>query len=211
VPLITRRTFFIRTIPWFLAAALIGLGAGACSLQRLRRAEAQPPALYATEARSDYGMVSTASVEATRAAVEILEQGGNAVDAAVAGAFALGVADPGGSGLGGMTYIVIALADGRSVAIDGTAHAPVSVDLSQLAELKTAETLFGYKMAATPTTLATLALALERYGTYRNRRKRLPAEPELSRVDRSLPRLYPDLELPPFRCSRSRSHHWKSR
>jgi len=34
-----------------------------------------------------------------------------------------------------------------------------------LAELKTAETLFGYKMAATPTTLATLALALERYGT----------------------------------------------
>jgi len=50
-------------------------------------------------------MVSTASVEATRAAVEILEQGGNAADAAVAGAFALGVADPGGSGLGGMTLL----------------------------------------------------------------------------------------------------------
>jgi len=143
----------------------MGLGAGGCSQQRLRHVEVQPPALYATEARSDYGMVSSASVEATRAAVEVLEQGGNAVDAAVAGAFALGVSDPGGSGLGGMTYIVIALADGRSVAFDGTAHTPVSVDLAQLAELKAAETPFGYKMAATPTTLATLALALERYGT----------------------------------------------
>jgi gamma-glutamyltranspeptidase/glutathione hydrolase len=40
-------------------------------------------------------MVSTGSVEATRAGVQILEKGGNAVDAAVAAAFALGVADPG--------------------------------------------------------------------------------------------------------------------
>ena len=45
-------------------------------------------------------MVSTASVEATEAGVWALEHGGNAVDAAVAAAFALGVSDPGGSGLG---------------------------------------------------------------------------------------------------------------
>ena len=48
----------------------------------------------ATRARSDFGMVASGSPEATDAAVDILERGGNAVDAAVAAALMLGVADP---------------------------------------------------------------------------------------------------------------------
>ena len=47
-----------------------------------------PPELCVPEARSDFGMVATGSTEATETAVNILENGGNAIDAAVASASA---------------------------------------------------------------------------------------------------------------------------
>ena len=121
--------------------------------------------LVASKAQSDYGMVSTGSVEATQAGVRILEQGGNAVDAAVASAFALGVADPGGSGLGGMTYILISLSNGRAVAIDGSVITPISADPSTLLEIRESGGSFGATVVALPLTLAALNRALERYGT----------------------------------------------
>lgn len=54
-----------------------------------------------TEVRSPFGMVVAASAEPAEVAVHVLEAGGTAMDAAVAAAFALGVADPAASGLGG--------------------------------------------------------------------------------------------------------------
>ena len=54
-------------------------------------------------AESDLGIVSTGCAEATRAAVEVLERGGNAIDAAVTAALVLSVADPDASGIGGAT------------------------------------------------------------------------------------------------------------
>jgi gamma-glutamyltranspeptidase/glutathione hydrolase len=121
--------------------------------------------LYAAEARSDFGMVSTGSIEATQAGVWVLERGGNAVDAAVAAAFTLGVSDPGGSGLGGLTYVLIATADGREIAVDGSTPAPFVVDHDELIEIKAAEGRFGHTVVSVPTTLATLVHSLERYGT----------------------------------------------
>ena len=116
-------------------------------------------------ARSNFGMVVTGSPEATRAGVEVLERGGNAVDAAVAAAVMLGVSDFDASGLGGMTYMLIRFADGRVTAIDGTSRAPMVVNRHTLLELEKAGVTDGYAMSSVPTSLATLQTALDSYGT----------------------------------------------
>ena len=63
------------------------------------------------------GMVATAAPEATESGVSILKKGGNAVDAAVAAAFALGICESQSSGLGGQTMMLIYI-DGKVIAID---------------------------------------------------------------------------------------------
>ena len=74
---------------------------------------------------SHAGMVSTAHYLATRSGASMLKAGGNAIDAAVAAAFALGVCEPQASGLGGQTMMLICLADGdRPFALDGSSRAP---------------------------------------------------------------------------------------
>ena len=64
-----------------------------------------------TEARAQRGMVATKDIHATRAGVQMLEMGGNAVDAAVAACFAIGVVEPMSSGIGGGGYLVYQLGD----------------------------------------------------------------------------------------------------
>jgi gamma-glutamyltranspeptidase/glutathione hydrolase len=114
---------------------------------------------------SIYGMVAAANPESSRIAVDVLEAGGNAVDAAVAAAFALGVSDPGDGGLGGAIYILIRFADGRSTVIDGSAAVPLRVDRNRLAEIQAAQAESGIELAAVPASLAALAHAAKRYGT----------------------------------------------
>ena len=59
-----------------------------------------------SEARAARGMVATKDIHATRAGLQMLEMGGNAVDAAVAACFAVGVVEPESSGIGGGGYLV---------------------------------------------------------------------------------------------------------
>jgi gamma-glutamyltranspeptidase/glutathione hydrolase len=110
-------------------------------------------------------MVSTGSSEATLAAVDILERGGNAIDAAVAAAFMLGVADSDSSGIGGMTLMVIHLANGRTIAVDGIPNTPLFIDYENVRRLKESGRDYGYETIGVPTTLATLEFARKHYGT----------------------------------------------
>ena len=86
------------------------------------------PALFAVTVaptlQSKNGMVTAAHPLAAQAGAEILEKGGNAVDAAIAVSLALGVVEPYASGLGGEGYMVAVMADGREVAIDFRSTAP---------------------------------------------------------------------------------------
>ncbi len=70
------------------------------------------------------GMVSTAHPLATDAGLNVLKSGGNAIDAAVAVGLTLGVVDTHNSGIGGGCFMLIRLANGKFVAIDGREMAP---------------------------------------------------------------------------------------
>src|SRR5207253_3970700 len=77
-----------------------------------------------TEAVAANGMV-TADPLAAEAGVEILREGGNALDAALATAFALAVTSPIGSGLGGIAGLVV-WHEGKTSSFDGSTRAPLA-------------------------------------------------------------------------------------
>src|SRR5262245_56511018 len=75
-------------------------------------------------ARSVRGMVVSSSPIAAQVGMRVLQQGGNAVDAAVATAFALSVVEFGAFGLGGRLQMIMRSADGQVTGIDGTIQVP---------------------------------------------------------------------------------------
>jgi gamma-glutamyltranspeptidase/glutathione hydrolase len=109
------------------------------------------------------GAVSTAHPGATQAGVEILEDGGNAIDAAVAAAFALGVCEPQASGLGGQSMLVAHLPEERrTLALDGSSRAPNRATAEEFEHKR--DLLRGYLATTVPTTPALLAWAAQQYG-----------------------------------------------
>ena len=122
-----------------------------------------PAPLLQRVASSTRGMVATAHYEATRAGNSILESGGNAIDAAVAAAFALGVCEPAASGLGGQTMMLIHLArPRRTFALDGSSRAPHRATAESVTK---AQRNYGYRATTVPSTPSTLDHALREYGT----------------------------------------------
>lgn len=109
-------------------------------------------------------MISTQHTDATDAGKEILEEGGNAVDAAVASAFALGVCEPQASGLGGQTMLLAHIPSIRkTLAIDGSSRAPSRAIIEGFKKKETR--LSGYSATTVPSTPAVLAYILEHYGS----------------------------------------------
>ncbi len=115
-------------------------------------------------AASPAGVLATAHHCATDAGREILAGGGNAVDAAVAAALALGVCEPAASGLGGQTMMLIHTAEPRrTFALDGSSRAPNRATADIMKEKSSR--LRGHRATTVPSTLATLDYALREYGT----------------------------------------------
>ncbi|MDH5542028.1 MAG: gamma-glutamyltransferase family protein [Nitrospinota bacterium] len=111
---------------------------------------------------SPRGMVSSAHYLATKAGVEMLKKGGNAVDAAVATAYALGVCEPHASGLGGQTMILIYNSKtGKTVALDGSSRAPHRIIPGTFSK---SELITGFRASTVPSTPAVLEYVQKRYG-----------------------------------------------
>jgi gamma-glutamyltranspeptidase / glutathione hydrolase len=113
--------------------------------------------------RARNGMIASVHELASEAGLEILRNGGNAVDAAVAVGFALAVVHPEAGNLGGGGYLVIRMSDGRSTAIDYREKAPAAAKPGFF--LNEMESRIGYKASAVPGTVAGLALAHKMYGS----------------------------------------------
>ena len=118
------------------------------------------------------GMVAAQEAKATRIGVEILERGGNAVDAAVAVGFALAVTLPRAGNLGGGGFMLVHLAErGETVAIDYRETAPAAAThdmfLDERGEPDPRKSRDSGLSVGVPGTVRGLALAHERYGSGR--------------------------------------------
>ena len=133
------------------------------------RALTIPPA---QEIRATHGMVVAQESRAARIGIEILDRGGNAVDAAVATAFALAVTYPRAGNIGGGGFMVIHLAkDNRDVAIDYRETAPAAITPTTFLDAQgnpdPAKSRDSALSIGVPGTVAGLALAHKKYGSGR--------------------------------------------
>jgi len=121
--------------------------------------------------RARHGMVASTNEVASKVGVDVMKRGGNAVDAAIAVAFALAVTHPQAGNLGGGGFMMIRLKNGTTTAIDYREMAPAAahrdVYLDKDGKLIKGEggSLVGYRAAGVPGTVRGMEMALEKYGS----------------------------------------------
>jgi gamma-glutamyltranspeptidase / glutathione hydrolase len=125
------------------------------------------PAAQAVLARN--GMVASQETRATHIGVEVLKNGGNAVDAAVAVGFAMAVTYPRAGNIGGGGFMVIHRAKGDPIAIDYRETAPKAINRNSFLDASgnadPAKSLDSALAVGVPGTVAGLALAHEKFGS----------------------------------------------
>ncbi|MBK3644638.1 gamma-glutamyltransferase [Streptomyces sp. MBT33] len=159
-----------------ISAAVVSVGAAAPPTDATRGTPAKVPVAVGYG-----GAVASVDADASAAGIEVLRKGGNAVDAAVATAAALGVTEPYSSGIGGGGYFVYYDAKSRTVhTIDGRETAPLTADSDLFVEngkpLAFADAVSSGLSVGTPGTPATWQTALDRWGSRRLGTVLKPAE-----------------------------------
>ena len=142
--------------------------------------QAAGQAAAAPVATGSGGAVATISAQASQSALEILNQGGNAIDAAVAAAATLGVTDPFSCGIGGGGFMVIYLArQGRVITIDHRETAPAKTNAQWFQQdgkpIDFDTAVASGAAVGVPGTVRGWHEALERYGSMRFKQVLAPA------------------------------------
>ncbi|EAA9525480.1 gamma-glutamyltransferase [Salmonella enterica] len=156
---------------WVAIAALLAGG----TFSAVANPPVAPPVSYGVEedvfhpVRATQGMVASVDAMATQVGVDILKQGGNAVDAAVAVGYALAVTHPQAGNLGGGGFMLLRTKDGATTAIDFREMAPANATrdmfLDEQGNPDSKKSLTSPLASGTPGTVAGLSLALEKYGS----------------------------------------------
>ncbi|MFF8598321.1 gamma-glutamyltransferase [Streptomyces sp. NPDC015232] len=153
-----------------VAATVLSVGAAAPPAAGPAAAPPRPAPAKVPVAAGWGGAVASVDADASAAGVEVLRKGGNAVDAAVAVAAALGVTEPYSAGIGGGGYFVHYDAKTRTVhTIDGRETAPATADAHLFTEngkpIPFEEGMTSGRGVGTPGTPATWKAALDAWGS----------------------------------------------
>jgi gamma-glutamyltranspeptidase/glutathione hydrolase len=130
-------------------------------------------------AHGQHAMVASVHELASRAGVEIMQAGGNAVDAAVAVGFALAVVHPQAGNLGGGGFMLIRTADGKTHFVDFRERAPAEATADMYLDAQKNvipnASLVGYKAIGVPGSVAGMVYAEKKYGKLSLERVMAPA------------------------------------
>jgi gamma-glutamyltranspeptidase/glutathione hydrolase len=171
----------------FLAGAITALSVGLTACSGDRGPDLRPPLAPGDVPRAELtfpegfrydadalpitarnGIVSTTDILASEVGLRILEQGGTAMDAAIAVSFALAVVNPSAGNIGGGGFMVTRLANGETSALDYREQAPAAstadMFLDDAGEL-TRASVVGHLAAGVPGTVMGMWEAHKRYGT----------------------------------------------
>jgi gamma-glutamyltranspeptidase/glutathione hydrolase len=144
-----------KLLIWLLLAAVAVCGAPRAS------ASTQP-------VHAQHGIVVSAHELASRTGVEIMQAGGNAVDAAVATGFALAVVHPAAGNIGGGGFMLIRMADGKTHFLDYREKAPAAATrdmyLDAQGNVIEGASEYGYKAIGVPGSVAGMVYAEQKYG-----------------------------------------------
>ncbi len=179
------RSRFVRLIGIVVAGGLAVTAAGAAAPPGAASAGAPTPPAKSPLAIGSGGAVSSVDPDATRIGLDVLRRGGNAVDAAVATAAALGVTEPYSAGVGGGGFFAYYdAATKRVLTIDGRETAPAAFGEKVFVEngvaIPFAEAVTSGLSVGVPGTPMTWQAALDRWGT-RSLRQSLAPAAELAR------------------------------
>jgi gamma-glutamyltranspeptidase/glutathione hydrolase len=128
---------------------------------------ASVPLWAAQPVRARHGMVVSRERHATEAGLQILKNGGNAVDAAVAVGLALAVTHPSAGNLGGGGFMLIRRADGKTTFLDFRERAPLAASRNMYLDASgkaTQDSVTGYRASGVPGTMRGLEYANQKYG-----------------------------------------------
>lgn len=146
-------------VGWTLLVVFLGLGTS------WQTALAEAAVRLPVDSRA--GMVVSSHHSAARAGASILARGGNAVDAAVATAFAVGVAQPFSAGVGGGAFALVRRPDGTFTALDARETAPSKATSTMFVEpgIGAEAAVLGPLAVAVPSFVPGMAELLEKHGT----------------------------------------------
>src|SRR5712691_11496180 len=155
-----------KSLILLLLAAVAGLGS--------------PCAIGSTEpVHAQHGIVVSVHEVASRAGVEMMQAGGNAVDAAVATGFALAVVHPPAGNLGGGGFMLIRMADGKTHFLDYREKAPAAATrdmyLDAQGNVIPGASEIGYKAIGVPGSVAGMVYAEQKYGKLTLKKVMAPA------------------------------------
>lgn len=151
-----------------------------------------PVNLYGRAAVGAKGVVAAAKPEASQVGIDILKKGGNAVDAAVATAFALGVLEPNASGVGGGGFMIIKLAKMKeAVVIDFREMAPAAATADMYkygddGKVIGNASVVGGLASGVPGEVAGLLYALDNFGSRKLKRDAILA-PAIAWAEKGIP------------------------